>query len=76
MIGAVAWLTNSGWRPWQFGVTELTQSILPGVAPMSLSSELVNESSAARRIRLLAPLVALLVLVALTLAPGIIAHLP
>jgi hypothetical protein len=43
---------------------------------MSLSSELVNESPAARRIRLLAPLVALLVLVALTLAPGIIAHLP
>ena len=43
---------------------------------MSLSSELVDELPAARRIRLLAPLVALLVLVALTLAPGIIARLP
>ena len=43
---------------------------------MFLTSEIVNESPAARRIRLLAPLVALLVLVALTMAPGIIAQLP
>jgi hypothetical protein len=42
---------------------------------MSLTSQIVNESPAARRFRLLAPLVALLALVALTMAPGIIAEL-
>ena len=57
-------------------VTELTQSILPEVAP-DVSEQRTRElAPAARRIRLLAPLVALLVLVALTLAPGIIARLP
>ena len=43
---------------------------------MSRISDLVNESPAARRIRLFAPLIALLVLVALTMAPGIIAQMP
>jgi hypothetical protein len=42
---------------------------------MSLTSKIVNESPGARRFRLLAPLVALLALVALTMAPGIIAEL-
>jgi hypothetical protein len=42
---------------------------------MSLTSKIVNESPAARRYRLLAPLVALLALVALMMAPGIIAEL-
>jgi hypothetical protein len=42
---------------------------------MSLTSKIVNESPRARRFRLLAPLVALLALVALTVAPGIIAEL-
>ena len=42
---------------------------------MSLTSKIVNESPAARRFRLLAPLVALLALVALMMAPGIIAEL-
>jgi hypothetical protein len=41
---------------------------------MSLTSKIVNESPAARRFRLLAPLVALLALVALMMAPGIIAE--
>jgi hypothetical protein len=42
---------------------------------MSLTSKIVNESPAARRFRLLAPLVALLALAALMMAPGIIAEL-
>ncbi|HEX5796581.1 MAG TPA: hypothetical protein VFY19_12135 [Geminicoccaceae bacterium] len=41
---------------------------------MSLTSKIVNESPAARRFRLLAPLVALLALMALMMAPGIIAE--
>ena len=39
---------------------------------MYLTSEIVNDTLAARRFRLLAPLVLLLALVALALAPGII----
>jgi hypothetical protein len=42
---------------------------------MSLDSEIVKDTPAARRFRLLAPLAALLALAALTLAPGIIAEL-
>jgi len=42
---------------------------------MPLTSKIVNESPRARRFRMLAPLVALLALVALTMAPGIIAEL-
>lgn len=42
---------------------------------MSLNSEIVKDTRAARRFRLLAPLAALLALAALTLAPGIIAEL-
>ena len=39
---------------------------------MDLTSEIVNDTLAARRFRLLAPLALLLALVALTLAPSII----
>ena len=39
---------------------------------MYLTSEIVNDTLAARRFRLLAPLAVLLALVALALAPGII----
>jgi len=39
---------------------------------MYLTSEIVKDTPAARRFRLLAPLAVLLALVALTLAPGII----
>jgi hypothetical protein len=39
---------------------------------MSLTSEIANDTLAARRFRLLAPLAVLLVLAALILAPGII----
>jgi len=42
---------------------------------MSLDSEIVKDTPAARRFRLLAPLAALLALAALTLAPGLIAEL-
>jgi hypothetical protein len=42
---------------------------------MSLNREIVKDTRAARRFRLLAPLAALLALAALTLAPGIIAEL-
>jgi hypothetical protein len=42
---------------------------------MSLNSKIVNDTPAARRFRLLAPLAALLALAALTLAPGLIAEL-
>ncbi len=43
---------------------------------MSLTSDLVNESRSARRLRFLAPLIALLVLLALTMAPTIVTQLP
>ena len=39
---------------------------------MYLTSEIVKDTLAARRFRLLAPLVVLIALVALTLTPGII----
>ena len=41
---------------------------------MYLTSEIVNDTLAARRFRLLAPLAVLLALVALALAPGIIGN--
>jgi hypothetical protein len=41
---------------------------------MYLNSEIVKDTLAARRFRLLAPLVLLLALAALTLAPGILAN--
>jgi hypothetical protein len=43
-----------------------------GGPKMYLTSEIVKNTKAARRFRLLAPLAALLALAALTLAPGII----
>jgi len=42
---------------------------------MTLTSEITNDSAASRRFRLLAPLVALLALAALLVAPGIIGEL-
>jgi hypothetical protein len=41
---------------------------------MALTSEIVTESPASRRFRLLAPLVVLLVLAALLIVPGILAE--
>jgi hypothetical protein len=46
------------------------------LTPARRASAFVNESPAARRTRLLAPVIALLVLVALAMAPGIIELLP
>jgi hypothetical protein len=57
-------------------LTDLTSIDPPGGPSMSLTSDIVNESRAARRLRFLAPWISLLALLALIITPGIIAQLP
>jgi hypothetical protein len=56
------------------GLSQRVQIASKGLPKMYLTSEIVNDTLAARRLRMLAPLAILLALAALILAPAIIGN--